>query len=288
LRPVVEEVVRRRLDDVAGRPRFDAVADFAIPIPIAVIGRLLGVDTGDMPRFRAWSEAAIQSFLPAPTPEQRAATKAASEAISDYLDAAMALRRRERRDDLIADLLDVQAAEGTLSDSEIRVNCMNLLLGGNVTTADLIASAAWLLLSHPEELAKLRADPSLIGGAIEEVLRFEPPTQGAQRVASREMQIAGCPVHATQVVAVLIHAANRDPGVFPDPHRFDISRKDGPHVAFGGGAHICIGAVLARLEAQVAVALLFERFPGLRLVEAHARRRDMPFFRGLETLPVMP
>jgi cytochrome P450 len=167
---------------------------------------------------------------------------------------------------------------------------MNLLLGGNVTTADLIASAAWLLLSHPDERAKLRADPSLIAGAIEEVLRFEPPTQGTQRVVPRDMAIAGCPIRKTQVVAVLIHAANRDPAAFADPHRFDISRKDGPHVAFGGGAHICIGAALARLEAQVAIARLFERFNGLRLAEPDAapRWRDLPFFRGLETLPVVP
>jgi cytochrome P450 len=290
LRPFIEGVVRERLEAIGNRASFDVVADFAMPIPIAVIGKLFGVDTSDSAQFRAWSEAAIQSFLPDPSPRQRADTKAACEAICDYLDAAMALRRRERRDDLIADLLDVQAAGGALSDSEIRVNCMNLLLGGNVTTADLIGNAVWLLVSHPGELAKLRADPKLIAGAVEEVLRYEPPTQGAQRVVSGEREIAGCPVHAGQVVAVLIHAANRDPAVFPEPHRFDITRKDGPHVAFGGGAHICIGAALARLEAQTALGLLFERFAHLRLAEPDAppRWRNLPFFRGLESLMVAP
>ena len=284
LRPFIEGVVRGRLDALG--PRFDVVADFALPIPIAVIGLLLGVDTADMPRFRAWSEASIGVFAPDPSAAERAATKEAANAITDYLDAAMTLRRREKRDDLISDLLAVQAAGGALSDSEIRVNCMNLLLGGNVTTADLIASAIFLLTSHPDERAKLIADPALIAGAIEEVLRYEPPTDGSQRVASRDMQIRGCPIRQSQVVAVMTHAANRDPAVFPDPHRFDISRRDGPHISFGGGAHICIGAALARLEAQVAVAGMIARFPNLRLADPAPRWRAMPFFRGLETLVV--
>ncbi len=291
LRPFVEARVREQLDRAAGQGgAFDLVTDYAMPIPIAIIGHLLGVDTADAPQFRAWSEAAIEIFLPDPTPAQRAATHEAAEAITDYLDAAMALRRRERRDDLIADLLDAQAQGAALSDSEIRVNCMNLLLGGNVTTADLIATTTFLLLTHPDERAKLRADPGLVAGAIEESLRFEPPTQGSQRVASRDLEIQGCPVRKTQVVAVLAHAANRDPAVFPDPHRFDIMRRGTPHLAFGGGAHICIGAALARLEAQVAVGSLFRRFEGLRLAEPDAapRWRDMPFFRGLETLKVLP
>ncbi|MEJ1970467.1 MAG: cytochrome P450 [Rhizomicrobium sp.] len=289
-RPAMEEIVRRRLDALDGRAAFDIVADFAVPIPIAVIGRLLGVETADLPRFREWSEAAIGVFHPDPSPQMRAATKEASEAISDYLDAAMALRRRDRRDDLIADLLSAQAAGAALSDSEIRVNCMNLMLGGNVTTADLIASAVLLLAQHPGEQARLVADPSLVASAVEEALRFEPPGQGAQRVASRDMAIAGCPVRQGQVVAALLHAANRDPDAFPDPHRFDIGRKDAPHVTFGGGAHLCIGAPLARLEAQTALAGLYARFPGLHLADPAAppKWRDVPIFRGLETLPVAP
>ena len=267
---------------------FDALADYAMPIPVAVIGRLLGVDTSDFPKFRAWSEAVLNVFNPNATPADRCAGKDAVEAISDYFDAAMAARRGAPADDLITDLLAVQAASGALSDSEIRVNCFNLLLGGNVTTADLIANGINLLLRHPGELAKLRANPELIGPAVEEVLRFDPPTEGAQRVASRDLEMHGCPVRAREVVAVMIPAANRDPAVFPDPHRFDIARRDGPHIAFGSGAHICIGAPLARLEARTAIWALVERFPNLALADpdAEARWRTVPFFRGLEALPV--
>ncbi|MBS0470522.1 MAG: cytochrome P450 [Proteobacteria bacterium] len=287
LRPAVEAIVAARLDALGNR--FDAVEDFAVPIPIAVIGKLLGVDTGDMDRFRAWSEAAIGVFAPNPTVQERAATKAASEAISDYLDVSMALRRKAPRDDLVSDLIAAQAEGVPLSDAEIRVNCMNLLLGGNVTTADLIASAIWLLLAHPDQLARLRSDPALIGGMVEEVLRLVPPGEGTQRIAPRDMTIAGCPVHKSQVVAGLVDSANRDPGIFPDPHRFDIGRRGAAHLSFGGGAHVCIGQHLARLEAQVAVGSIVARFPELRLAEPDARPvwREVPFFRGLATLPVL-
>ncbi len=290
-RPAVEAVVRAQLDRLSGAAPagvFDVVTDYAAPIPIAVIGGVLGVDTADAERFRAWSEAVLHIFNPAATPEDRQAGKAACEAIFDYLDAAMAIRRRAPRDDLVSDLLARQAPPARLSDSEIRVNCLNLLLGGNVTTADLIASGVNLLLRHPAERARLEADPGLIGRAVEEILRVEPPTEGAQRVASRDLAIGGCPIRKHQVAVVMIPAANRDPAVWSQPHRFDIGRNEGPHIAFGAGAHICIGAPLARLEARVAIAALFERFPTLALADADAppRWRPAPFFRGLESLPV--
>jgi cytochrome P450 len=286
LRPTVEAIVEARMQALAGRGAFDVVADYAMPIPIEVIGRVLGVSVADQAQFRAWSEAAIGLF--SPDPAAAGPAKAAADAIMDYLAAVMAERRRAPADDLISDLLAGQAASG-LSDTAIRVNCMNLLLGGNVTTADLIASAVWLLLSHPDELAKLRADPGLITAAVEETLRFEPPTEGTQRIASRDLTIQGCPVRQGQVVAVLINAANRDPAVFTDPHRFDITRKGPGHLAFGGGAHICIGAPLARLEAQVAVGALMAARPRLRLADPSAapQWRNLPFFRGLASLPVL-
>jgi cytochrome P450 len=287
LRPDVERIVQDQLSSLRGE-RFDALTDYAMPIPVAVIGRVLGIDTADFEQFRAWSEAALNVFNPDPTEADRDATKAAVEAIYGQLEEVMARRRLRPGDDLISDLLAEQTMSGALTDSEIRVNCLNLLLGGNVTTADLIANGVNLLLRNPAELARLRAAPELINSAVEEILRVEPPTEGAQRIASHEVELHGCPVRAHQVVAVMIPAANRDPAAFSDPHRFDIGRHEAPHISFGGGAHICIGAPLARLEARVAILALVQRYPDLALADpaAEAEWRPMSFFRGLRTLPV--
>ena len=182
----------------------------------------------------------------------------------------------------------LQAEVAPLTDGEISNNLQGLLIGGNLTTTDLIGNAVWLLMKHPAELAKLKADPSLINSCVEEVLRYESPVDITGRIAPRDMEVGGCPMKQTQSMFLSLRGANRDPAAFPDPHRFDIARKDAPHVAFGGGLHLCIGSPLARLEAQVAIAMLFERFPDLRLVEPDAKPewRVTPFFRGLKTIEV--
>lgn len=287
LRPAVETIVRDRLDRLTKRTGFDVLADFANPIPIETIGHVLGVETRDMPHFRAWSEAAMKAFKPDRTPAETEEMYAASNGFVHYIQDAMADRRTRPRDDLISDLVQAQGSGAEISDAEIWVNCQNLLGGGNLPTADLIGNGVFLLLRHPGELAKLRADPARIGSAVEEVLRFEPPTDGTQRIASEALTIHGCPIAARQVIAAMIPAANRDPDVFAEAHRFDISRTGPPHLSFGGGAHICIGAQLARLQAQIAIAMLFDRFPRLRLAGREKPRwRAVAFFHGLECLPV--
>jgi cytochrome P450 len=287
-RPQVEEIVAKTLEALEGRERFDAMADYALPIPIDVIAAILGVDHGRLAEFRDWSEGIIQTLNPMRTPEQTAHMTASSQALGEYMTAAMAARRREAADDLITDMVALQADGADLSDMDVAINLMALLVGGNLTTTDLIGAAVRLFLLNPGELAKLRADPGLIGAAIEEVLRFEPPVDITARIASREMEVGGCPVHPRQSMVLSLRGANRDPQVFDDPHRFDITRRKIPHVAFGGGAHICIGAPLARLEAQVALTRLFDRFPDMRLAEPDAQPvwRTLPFFRGLQRLEV--
>ena len=288
LKGVVAAIVQDLLARLPAR-EFDVVADFAMPIPVAVMGRLFGVDTADTERFRGLSEAMLTVFEPNPTEAALQANKAAAIEMLEFLDEVMAERRARPGDDLVSDLIAEQAANGALSDAEIGVNCLNLLLGGNVTTADVIGNGVNLLLRHPVELAKLRADPALIGPAVEEILRFEPAVEGAQRVASRDLTLGGCPVRAHQVAAVMTPAANRDPAVFTDPHRFDISRREGSHITFGAGAHICIGAPLARLEVREAIAGLIARFPNLALADPEqppAWRPTGSSFHGLVRLPV--
>ncbi len=288
-RPGVERIVEETLGALAGADGFDLMASFALPIPIDVIAVILGVDGARLAEFRDWSEGVIQSLNPLRTPEQTEHMVRSSNALNRYMKAMLADRRATPMDDLVTDMARLQAAGADLSDADLISNLIALLVGGNLTTTDLIGNGVRLFLTHPKELAKLRADPSLISAAVEEILRFEPPVDITGRVASRDLDLGGCPVRATQSMLLSLRGANRDPAVFDDPHRFDITREKRPHVAFGGGAHICIGAPLARLESQVALTRLFERFPDLRLAEPDAppKWRSLPFFRGLERLDVL-
>ncbi len=287
-RPEVERIVDETLDRLQGERAFDLMDRFCVPIPIDVIASILGVDHDRLVEFREWSEGIIQGLNPFRTPEQTAAMEAADAALRAYFTEAIEARRVRPGDDLISDMVQLQTGGADLSDDELRINLTALLVGGNLTTTDLIGNAVRLLLLNPSELAKLKADPSIINAVVEEVLRFEPPVDITGRIASGDMEVGGCPLKAGQAMTVSLRAANRDPEAYEDPHVFNVSRKHKPHVAFGGGAHICIGAPLARLEAQVALVKLFERFPDLQLADPEETPawRTLPFFRGMERLAV--
>ena len=287
-RPQVETIVDAALDALAGEASFDLMDRFCVPMPIHVIAAILGVDRDRLGEFREWSEGLIQGLNPFRTPEQTQALEAASAGLFTYFSEALDDRRATPRDDLLSDMVALQAGGAELSDNELRINLIALLVGGNLTTTDLIGNGVRLLLTHPDELAKLRADPGIVNAVVEEVLRFEPPVDITGRLAPGPMEAGGCPMRQGQSMLFSLRGANRDPEVYDDPHRFDVSRKHRPHVAFGGGAHICIGAPLARLEAQVALVRIFERFPHLRLADPGTPPvwRTLPFFRGLETLEV--
>ncbi len=288
-RPAVERVVDALLEDLADGPGFDLMGAFALQVPIDVIAAILGVDPDRLVEFRDWSEGVIQSLNPLRTPEQTAHLMRAGEALSTYMYGLLAARRAAPADDLVSDMVALQADGAALTDAELVVNLSALLVAGNLTTTDLIGNAVRLFLLNPDQLARLRADPGLIGQAVEETLRFDPPVDITARIASHDMVVGGCPVRRSQSMALSLRGANRDPAVFENPHDFDITRKKIPHVAFGGGAHICIGAPLARLEAQVALGRLFARFPNLRLADPAAPPvwRTLPLFRGLERLDVL-
>jgi cytochrome P450 len=286
-RPEVEEIVDRTLDSLEGQETFDLMATFAVMIPIDVIAAILGVSRSRLAEFRDWSEGVVQGLNPMRTPEETEHMMRAGPALRQHMVEMIAARRAKPEDDLVTDMVQARAG-AELTDEDLIANLNILLVAGNLTTTDLIGNAVRLLLTHPAELAKLRADPTLIGACVEEVLRYEPPVDITGRIASREMEVSGCPIHDRQSMLVSLRGANRDPEVFETPDRFDITRKKSPHVAFGGGAHICLGAPLARLEAQVALARLIARFPSLRLADPDAapQWRTLPFFRGLERLEV--
>ena len=246
---------------------------------------ILGVDRTRLDDFRDWSEGVILSLNPFRSPEQTAHMERASESLRAYFIELLNARRASPQDDLVSDMAKLQEG-ANLADEELLINLSALLVAGNLTTSDLIGNAVRQFLLNPAELAKLRADPSLINAAVEEALRFEPPVDITGRVASRDMEVNGVALKQSQAMVFMLRGANRDPEVFERPDEFDITRKPGPHMAFGGGAHICIGAPLARLEAQVALLKLFQRFPNLRFAnpDEPAHWRTLPFFRGLEKL----
>lgn len=287
-RALVQLVVDGWLDRIGGAKTFDVMDTFAVRVPIDVIARILGVDETRLTEFRAWSEGAILGLHPMPTPEQVERIIACNNALNRYMRGLMAERAAAPRDDLTSDMMALKADGANLTEGEICTNLLALLIGGNLTTTDLIGNAIWLLLTHPEQLAKLKAEPGLINSCVEEVLRYESPVDITGRIAPRDMQVSGCPIHDRASMIMELRAANRDPAAFPEPHRFDIARKDAPHVAFGGGTHLCIGAPLARLEAQVAIPAFFARYPNAQLADPAMKPewRDLPFFRGLKKLDV--
>lgn len=283
----IETLVDGVIENAPASGPFDLVDEIAVPIPILAIARILGVDEARTVEFREWSEGAILSLSPIRSEADEARMINGSQNLRAYFDELMTERRKRPADDLVTDMVQVQAAGAPLSDAEVRTNLLSLLIGGNLTTTDLIASGVWLFLTHPDELAKFKADPGLGSAAVEETLRFEGPVSITSRVAPDEREIGSCPIHKSQVLTMSLHGANRDPAVFEDPETFNITREKKPHVAFGGGSHICIGAPLARIEARRAFETIFARYPDLKLADEPVTWRALPFFRGLERLPVV-
>ncbi len=282
----VEKVVGQCLDGIAGKDTVDLMQEFCIPVPVKVIAHVLGVADTRYREFHDWSEGLLLTFNPARTPAQTAQFVKATLALREFFDAEIADRRKAPRDDLISDILDAQEHGTALSDHEIRDNLMGFLAAGNMTTTDLIGNGIHLLLKNPVQLAKMRADSALISRTVEEVLRYEPPVDVTVRVASRDMELQGCPIKQSQAMAFSLPAANRDPRTFDHADVFDIEREAKPHMSFGGGAHICIGAPLARLEAQVAFRMLFERFPDMKLLDEKPVWKQGMFFHGMEQVRV--
>ena len=284
MRPRITEVACGLLADIDDPSCFDIMDAYARPLPTIAIALILGVDTARCHDFKQWSEGKIQMFNPRRTPEQEATLASSNAALTGYFTEVIQARRKERQADLISSLIDAEA-DGQLDEVEMIDLCNALLMAGNVTTTDLIGNAVLALLQHPSELGKLLAAPNLVRSTVEEVLRYDSPVMQGSRIATEAMQIGGCPVAAGQTINAMLYAANHDPEVHPDPKRFDIERPDKRHNSFGGGAHFCIGAPLARAEAQIALSMLFERFPKLRLrTDRPLERRTMLNFNGLEAL----
>lgn len=288
MRPRIEEIANELCDRLEGQESFDLMASFCQPYPTIVIAEMLGVDPADQADFKRWTDdivaAGFDAFASEET-KQKAAV--AGEQMQAYLNRAIAERRAEPRDDLITALIHAEDNGDFFNDDEVRSMVSLLLAAGNVTTTDLLGNGMKNLLQHPDQVQLLRDNPSLIPNAVEEMLRFEGPVTFSGRITVDDREIAGCPMHAGQSITVALGAANYDPRLHKDPHKFDVTREDIDHVAFGGGRRYCLGAPLARLEAQIGVRTLITRFPNLRLAEQELQWKKVPIFRGLERLLVL-
>lgn len=261
LRARVQALVDELFDAVAARGEMELIHDFAYPLPVIVIAELLGIPSADRERIKHWSDTLALLLDPLQAVDGLTPTERAADEFTAYMQPIFLARRREPRDDLISALVAVEDEGQTLSETELLSLCMLILGAGHETTTNLIGNAVLALLRHPSQRRRLQDDPSLIGSAVEEFLRYDSPVQLTDRVATVDCEVAGQPIRRGQVVALLLGAANRDPSRFADPDRLDIGRQENHHLSFGHGAHFCLGAALARLEAQIAIATLLRRFP---------------------------
>ena len=290
LRPTIEGLTADLLD--AAGSEMDVVDELAYPLPLTVIADLLGVPRADTPRLREWSAVltrALDPYIaltgqPAEGLEHR---MAALTEFREYFQRLVERRRRDPGDDLVSALTAAEDGGDRLSSEELLSTCVLLLVAGHETTVNLIANGVLALLRHPGQFAMLATNPGLAPGAVEEVLRYDPPVQLLMRVAGEDLSVGGTTVPSGSVVLLLLAAASRDPAVHEEPDRFDIGRTQLRHLAFGFGAHFCLGAPLARIEAQVALAAFVRRFPQARAVSSQLRYRDNVTLRGLTQLRVL-
>ncbi|GGT72080.1 MULTISPECIES: cytochrome P450 family protein [Streptomyces] len=285
LAPRVQEHTDAFLDAIAPRGSADLVAEFALPLPMAVLSELIGIPAEGQPEF---ARLAVGLIMPPNTPERLAKGARARAELTEFFEPLIAARKAEPRDDLLSALCAAQAEE-RISDRELTAMAILLTLAGHETTASLIANGVHALLRHPDQFAALRDDPSLLPGAIEELLRYEGPvSRGVARFTVEDFEIAGVTVPAGEMLIIGLAAANRDPARYDRPDILDIARREMPQqLAFGHGVHFCLGAPLARAEARIAIGSLLRRFPDLRLAapdEVLTRREGI--LRGMATLPV--
>jgi len=285
LRPRVALACDALLDRVAGAAEFDLLADFAEPLPVAVIAELLGVPGSDRPLLRPWSNAIVKMYEYQPSQEREERALAASREFADYIRALLRERRRRPAEDLVSHLAVVEDGGHRLSEDEAVASAILLLNAGHEASVNVLGNGVVGLLRHPGELARLRAVPELIGEAIEEMIRYDSPLQLFERTAMEDVTIGDQLIRAGEKAAALLGAANRDPAVFASPDRFDVGRSPNPHLGFGAGLHFCLGAPLARVELQTALAALLRRLPRLDLA-AEPEHRPTFVLRGYREVRV--
>jgi cytochrome P450 len=286
LRPRIHQIVDSLIEQVREARAMDLIADFAFPLPVYVIVEMLGVPAAHRDLFRQWSVDITRGVEALPGSPVFECSVVAQNAIVDYFRGQIDERRRHPRDDLLTRLIAAEEGRDKLTEPELLDICGLLFVAGHETTVNLIGNGMLALLTHPDELRRLRGDFGFLPTAVEELLRYDSPVQRAGRIATADIEVAGKKIPKGAVVSAILGAANRDPAQFDEPCRLDITRRDNRHLAFGLGARFCLGAALARLEAQIALGVLLRRLPNLELATTRRAWRSSPEARGLKELPV--
>lgn len=286
IREQIEEVTNDLLEKAALKGRLDVISELAGPLPAAVIAKMLGLADSDHPGFKKWSDDFITYIGGDTTLAQDLAAYRSLDNLSEYFREEIAVRRVSPTDDLITLFIQAEEKGERLTDDEIIANCLLMLAAGHETTTQLIGNGLLALLTHPEQIQKLRTCPDLIGPAVEELLRYDSPVQWTSRVVTKPFEWNGHRFAAGQEITLALAGANRDPARFTEPGKLDIERPENRHVAFGYGPHFCLGAALARLEGQIALNALVQRYPKLRLEENRPQWKGNFTFRALKHLRV--
>ncbi|MCC5600914.1 cytochrome P450 [Nostoc favosum] len=286
MRPRIQEIVDELLDKVRHKGSMDIIADFAIPLPVTVISRLLGIPQEDQDQLNQWSNVFARILDSLVSLEEFEAMNEVTEAFQEYLRALIAKREKQPQADLISALITAREQTDKLSQEELLATCIMLFTTGEESTVNTIGNGMLALLNHPDQIEQLKREPTMIQSAVEEILRYDSPVQITTRIATVNFEIGNQTIQAGEKVVLCLGAANRDPEQFPDPDRLNINRDPNPHVAFGDGIHYCLGAGLARIQAQIAVNTLIQQFPDLKLASDKLEWRKNVVLRGLKALPV--
>jgi cytochrome P450 len=288
MRSASQRCVDRLLDEVADREEMDLMRDLAYPFPLLMICDMLGVRPEDRAQFKAWSDdLAVVLLNPAASAPQVVQAYRSLSNLMAYFAHAIAERQIQPKDDVLQQLIAAHAQEYSLGEEELLVTCSGLLFAGHETTTNVIGNGLCALLHHPDQMRRLRDEPSLIGRAVDELLRYDGPAQTLIRLAVQDLDIGGKRIAQGQSVVLLLGAANRDPARFPEPDRLDLSRGDKGHVGFGMGRHACLGSALGQMEAEIAILRVLQRMPGLRLTTDAVTWNESLAIRGLTSLPVV-
>jgi cytochrome P450 len=287
LRAHIQEIANSLLDQVEAKGSMEVIADFAVPLPAIVTAEMLGMPTSDYVQLKEWTEVFAEILGNFQHNPGRASHVIKSlEEMTAYFRAAISEFKVHPREGVVHSLMTAEVNGDRFTEEEVIANTIIVMAGGQETTTNLIATGLLTLLRHPDQMARLKSDSSLLPSAVEELLRFEPPVLQTARLAPVDSELGGKKIGKRQAVIAVMAAANRDPERFPDPNRLDLGRQDNRHLAFGWAAHFCCGAALARIEGQIAFETLLRRLPDVALDPGPLTWRNNQGLRGLEALPV--